>query len=211
MPYSYNGWYASEDLATRDLFVGNVEVVPGVLDDDDVWTVLRYIGQRWNDEVEPLVRGWCWGYHFRLTTGDPSTLSCHSSGTAADFNAPLHPFGVSIYANLNQRQIDKIHEIIADMPVVWGGDYRNTPDGMHIEIMGSKAAVKAAADRIRSGFYTKDGFDMADLSDLRNIVPTAEQVAKAVLDTRIVVTKADGTETKKTIEALIRETWQKSR
>lgn len=215
MPYSYNGWSASDNLAIRDLFINGVEIVPGVRDNDDVYTVLKFVAQQFNDRVEKLVPGWCWGYNYRYTTND-STLSCHASGTAEDLNAPLHPFGVSVYANFDQRQVDIIHDIIKDLPIVWGGDYRDADnkDGMHFEIMGSASAVAAAADRIRNGYYNpKDWFDMASKEDLREVVQEPafiKAIAAQVLATKIEVTKADGTKVNKSVEALLRETWQKS-
>lgn len=218
MPYSYNGWSASPSLAIRDISVAGVYAVPGVRANDDVWVVLHHVMQEWHEHVERLVPGWCWGYSYRLTTNDNS-LSCHASGTAIDLNAPLHPFGVSPYANLDQQQIDTIHDIIADLPVVWGGDYRDADnkDAMHFEIMGSAAAVAAAANRIRNGYYKKDWFDMATKDDLRDIVREEinrpefiKAVAAQVLAVPVEVTKKDGTPTTKKVEALLRETWQKT-
>lgn len=180
MPFSYNGWSASPSIALRDLRVGPAEMVPGVRDNDDVYTVLKFIAEQWHENVEALRAGWCWGFSYRLTTNDNS-LSCHASATAIDLNAPLHPFGVSIYANLNQQQIDFIRGLAASLPVVWGGDYRGSPDGMHWEIMGSAAAVKAAADRIRNG-QMEDEMQQADFERIRAIVSSENDVLERKIE-----------------------------
>ena len=177
MPYSYNGWYASPNLRIRPLVVAGESFVPGVLDDPDVYEVLRYLAQQLHERVEPIVAaGWHqmddWGYNYRPTTNDNS-LSCHASGTAFDYNATRHPYGVRASANFSARQIATIHEIISDLPIVWGGDYRNSVDAMHFEIMGSKAAVAAAAARIRRNNTPRDWVDMASRDELREVVDNA--------------------------------------
>lgn len=173
MSTSYNGWSASPSLPTRPLVVAGEAFVPGVRDDADVFTVLQYVAQQMHERVEPIVRddwhqGDDWGFSYRPTTGDSSTMSCHASGTAIDYNATRHPYDVPTSRNFTAAQIATVHDIIADLPIVWGGDYRYHPDAMHFEIMGSRSAVAAAAARIRK-INTRDGFDMAEISDLRNL------------------------------------------
>lgn len=154
MSTSYNGWPASPDLPIRPLTVAGESFVPGVLDNDNVYTVLKYVAEQMHARVEPIIRsGWHdmddWGFSYRPSTGDSSRLSCHASGTAIDYNATRHPYNVSPYANFTQAQINEIHQILNEVGVVvWGGDW-NTPDAMHFEINGSAAEVAAAADRIR--------------------------------------------------------------
>lgn len=155
---SYNGWWASENLPTRALVIAGEEFTPGILDDDDVYTVLHYVAQQVHERVEPIVRDdWHqaddWGYNYRNTTGDEArTLSNHSSGTAIDYNATRHPYGVPASQNYRQDQIEEIHKILEEVGVVeWGGDYQNNPqDAMHFDIKGTKAEVAAAARRIRA-------------------------------------------------------------
>lgn len=212
MPYSYNGWPASSSLPLRSLVVAGEAFVPGVLDDPDVWTVLNYVAQQMHERVEPIVRDdWHqmddWGYSYRASTGDSSALSCHASGTAIDYNATRHPYGV--HGTFTQTQIAEVHKILAEVDVVrWGNDW-NLPDGMHFEINGSKAEVAAAADRIRN--YGKDWFDMATESDLRKIV---REELDAKLDEELVTVKGTNSEGKavtRTISRtqIIRETLQK--
>lgn len=215
MPTSYNGWPASRDLPLRPLVVAGEAFVPGVLDDDDVWTVLNYVATQMHERVEPIVRDdWHqmddWGFSYRQTTND-SSLSCHASGTAIDYNATRHPFGVAASANFTAAQIAEVRKIVAEAGViVWGGDYRYRPDAMHFEINGSRAEVAAAAARLRNN--DKDGFDMADLNDLRTVVReeiNRPEFIAAIWDHRVSITKPDGTKTKKSAAALVRESWQK--
>lgn len=221
MSTSYNGWFASPNLSIRPLVVAGESFVPGILDDDDVYTVLQYVAQQMHEHVEPIVAaGWHqmddWGFNFRLTTNDDS-LSCHSSGTAIDYNATRHPYGVAASANFSPAQIDKIHEIIADLPIVWGGDYRNEVDAMHFEIMGNKAAVAAAAARIRNGM--EDEMKQEDFERVRSIVrdeldrpefveKVAGKVQQAVWGREFSVTNANGAKATKTAGELVRTVWE---
>jgi hypothetical protein len=152
MSTSYNGWSASPSLATRPLVVAGESFVPGVRDNDDVYTVLRYVSEQVHKRVEPIVRSdWHqmddWGYNYRASTGNAYALSCHASGTAIDYNATRHPYGVR--GTFTAAQISEVHRILDEVRVVeWGNDW-NLPDGMHFEIDGSYAEVAAAAERIR--------------------------------------------------------------
>lgn len=176
MPYSYNGWYASPLLRTRPLVVAGESFVPGILDDDDVYTVLHYVAEQLHERVEPIVAaGWHqmddWGYSYRLTTNDNS-LSCHASGTAFDYNATRHPYGVAASRNFSSAQIAEIHQILNEVGcVVWGGDYNGSPDAMHFEIHGSKAVVALAAARIRNHrTIQEDDMQQADFDKIRGII-----------------------------------------
>jgi hypothetical protein len=214
---SYNGWSASPDLATRPLSVAGEEFVPGVRDDADVWEVLNYVATQMHERVEPIVRDdWHqmddWGYNFRLTTGDPNSLSNHSSGTAIDYNATRHPFGVPADENFTPAQIDEIHKIInveLEGLVEWGGDYRNTPDAMHFDIKGTKAQIAALAHKIRNG-EVGDTMKQEDFERIRAIVKeeVAAGAGKSVWGHRIQVKKPDGSLVRKSASAILKETWQ---
>ena len=219
MPYSYNGWYASQTIPLRPLVVAGEAFVPGILDDDDVFTVLQYVAVQMHERVEPIVRSdWHqmddWGYNYRLTTND-SSLSCHASGTAIDYNATRHPFNVPADRNFTAAQIATIRQIVVEAgAVAWGGDYRNTPDAMHFEIKGTRAEVAAAAARIRN-VNSKDGFDMADLADLRNIVReeirNAEFIAKIgdeVWQREFNATNANAVTVQKKAREFLTGTWE---
>jgi len=156
MASSQNGWYASPTLAIRPLIVAGEAFSPGVLDDDDVYEVLRYVAEELHARVEPIVReGWHpgddWGFYFRDNKNNPDELSNHSSATAFDYNATRHPNGVPTWKTWTAEQIDEIHRILdeVDDVVRWGGDYTKTPDSMHFEINAGSAAVARVADRIR--------------------------------------------------------------
>src|SRR4051812_23489826 len=99
MATSQNGWPASAHLKVRPLVVAGESFSPGIRDDDDVYTVLKYVAEQMNARVEPIVRAdWHqaddWGYYYRANANDPNSLSNHSSGTAIDYNATRHPNGV---------------------------------------------------------------------------------------------------------------------
>jgi D-alanyl-D-alanine carboxypeptidase-like protein len=155
MPVSYNGWTASANPA--DIGIGSLTVAgvafPGGVRTGNVAVVLGYVAQRFHSTVEHLVPGWCWGYNYRLNR-NAANLSCHSSGTAIDCNAPRHPNGVR--GTFNAAEVRAIRTILAAVaPVVdWGGDFTGTADEMHFEISGSAAQVAAVADRIRGGVGT---------------------------------------------------------
>jgi hypothetical protein len=118
----------------------------------DVSVVLLWCANRWHETVEPLRWPGNWGYAERLVRGSAKTISDHASGTAIDLNAPLHPLGVPVAKTFTPQQIKAIRAILefCEGTVGWGGDYRSRPDGMHLYIQGSAAAVKRVADKIRT-------------------------------------------------------------
>jgi hypothetical protein len=163
METSYNGWPAfhSEDRKARGvvpLVVHNGEFVGGILG-GDVHDVHEYFWRQFHERVEPLVNPGCWGHSYRPNRNDPSELSCHSSATASDGNAPQHPNGIEASANFTDAQIREVHQILDEVPELaevlhWGGDWHRsrglTPDPMHIEIHDTdKAKLRRVADRIR--------------------------------------------------------------
>ncbi|HEY5151010.1 MAG TPA: M15 family metallopeptidase, partial [Mycobacterium sp.] len=114
-------------------------VVPGTnvtlpLKSGDVATVLTYVAQRFNAEVEPLDRSQCWGYDYRANVNNPSVWSNHASGTAIDLNAVKHPNGAR--ATFTAAQTAAVRQILSfcGKVVYWGQDYTGTVDGMHFEI-----------------------------------------------------------------------------
>lgn len=145
---SYNGWEASPDPSAigidPDFTVGGV-VFPGGVRSGDVALVLGTVASLFNQHVEALIPGYCWGYEFRTATHSPESLSCHSSGTAVDLNAPLHGDGQS--GTFSPAQVDWINQILRSVGGVvrWGGGWN---DEMHFEIRGTPAEVAAAADAL---------------------------------------------------------------
>jgi hypothetical protein len=162
MSKSQNGWPASPDLKRRKLIVAGVEFVGGIVDNDDVSTVLGYVAEQFHQRVEPLRNPGCWGFFYRANRNDATSLSNHSSGTAIDVNAPKHPNGVATARTYSRSQVAEVHKILAEVDNVvrWGGDYTKTVDAMHLEINGSAAAVAKVAARLRAppgrAFYHSD-------------------------------------------------------
>lgn len=158
--YSYNGWPAASgwSIANGKLEAMNVageSFAPGVLA-GDVRVVLQYVAEQMHQRVEPVFKiGWHaaddWGYSYRPNVNNPRQLSCHASGTADDYNATRHPNGKR--GTYTTAQKIEIHEILAEVNNVvdWGGDFTGTADEMHFEISGTAAAVKIAANKVRSG------------------------------------------------------------
>lgn len=150
---SQNGWVASPNKRTLNIvspLVPGTDVrFPQGVRGGHVETVLMYLASRFHREVEPLRKGWCWGYHYK-TIGGSGVLSNHASGTAIDLNAPKHPMGQR--GTFKSRQVKAIRRILDEMGGVvrWGGDYRGRPDEMHFEIIGSATQVARAAIRLKS-------------------------------------------------------------
>ena len=136
--YSYNGWPANSDPHAIDVEpFGDAYGLPfpGGVRAGDVKTVLGYVAVQLHERVEACVYGWDWGYNYRANVNNPNTLSCHSSGTAIDYNAPNHPNGAR--GTFSPAQVATIRDILVEVggAVQWGGDYTGTTDEMHFEII----------------------------------------------------------------------------
>jgi hypothetical protein len=152
MAKSQNGWPASPDLKRRDLIVAGVEFVGGIVDNDNVEAVFRYLVTQYANRVEMPKNPGCWGFSFRPNRNDPNSLSNHSSGTAIDVNAPAHPNGITTSRTFTQAQIVEVHKILAELDHVvrWGGDYTHTVDAMHFEINVPPGGLQAIGKRLRA-------------------------------------------------------------
>lgn len=151
MVSSYNGWTASKSrsaIGVGKFVVNGVEFVGGVKQ-GPVAEVLGYVMAQFDKRVEKLKNPGCWGHNFRPNR-NANNLSCHSSGTAVDANAPKHPNGR--YPTFTARQITEIRHILAEVDHVvrWGGDFHGTKDTMHFEIVGNLAAVQRVAKKIQA-------------------------------------------------------------
>lgn len=126
------------------------EYVPGVLEGD-----VHYLFQNLVNDlhtIEPAKKGWCWGYAPRTVRGSTTSISNHARAIAIDHNAPKHPLGKRNTFSLSQR--NKIRSLLNKKyggVFRWGGDYKNRPDEMHFEVVGTPAAVKKAAANLRAG------------------------------------------------------------
>ena len=150
MAQSYNGWPASSDK--NAIGVVQSHWFPGGVKAGDVTTVLRYVAEQFNARVEPLVGGWCWGYNYRANANNPSSLSCHASGTAIDLNAPEHPNGVR--GTFSDAQRGEIYRILDEVQgaVYWlDGVDGGTADEMHFEIQVNAADLARIAQQLPNG------------------------------------------------------------
>lgn len=182
--YSYNGWPASRNPADfgglAKLVVEGESFAPGVRA-GDVHTVLEYVAEQLHRRVEPVVRDdWHqaddWGYNYRPNVNNPRTLSCHSSGTAFDYNATRHPNGKSgTFSHLQTKEIRKILAEV-DNTVKWGGDFSGTKDEMHFEVCKDEAAVARVAARLRGG-----GSDPASTSAVLKVGSRGPEVERLQL------------------------------
>ena len=168
--YSYNGWPANSDPAA--IGVVKSQWFPGGVVAGDVLTVFRYLAEQFNARVEEIVGGYCWGFTYKQNVNNPSSLSCHASGTAIDVNAPFHSNGTPASASFTDEQIGTIYAILDELSgaVSWLDDY----DPMHFEIQVDAADLAFVADSLPAGGGpppdNSDWFDMASEDDLRRIV-----------------------------------------
>ncbi|MFJ2618981.1 M15 family metallopeptidase [Glutamicibacter sp. NPDC087344] len=125
-----NGWDVYSSGSNQNLV--NFPWVTGKVRGGDHWVVFDYIAKRWNAEVKTIRKDWSWGYTNRSVRG-ASVISEHATGTAVDFNAPLHPLGKkNTFSAADQA---KIRQIMKDVSHAarWGGRW-SRPDDMHVEL-----------------------------------------------------------------------------
>jgi D-alanyl-D-alanine carboxypeptidase-like protein len=151
MASSQNGWpVVAKSACDQGPFEG-VTFPNGILA-GDVATIARWQLRRYEALVEPLKQGSCWGWFVKKIIGSDD-YSNHSSATAWDINADEHFLGDPPSKSFTAHQIAGCRQIVdeADGVLRWGGDYSGRKDGMHWEIIGSRATVAAFAARIRRG------------------------------------------------------------
>jgi len=161
---SYNGWPANSDpnAIGIDTNWGAKVGAPafgsggyaGGMKSGDVSTLFVYLVNRLHNEVEPMMNqsggnGYgCWGYSYRANVNNPSSLSCHASGTAIDYNAPKHPNGTSTGSNggggWTGSQYNQIQAILQG-PLQGGISWLTSNDPMHFEIQGSASKIASIA------------------------------------------------------------------
>ena len=98
----------------------------------------------WNGLLNELVPqipgglqpGALWGYENRSNVNSPGNASFHSYGLALDVNSSANPNGAPGYGRAGQYVIpaEAAHNLAATYGMLWGGDFRGTPDPMHFEI-----------------------------------------------------------------------------
>jgi hypothetical protein len=135
-----NGWSAATNIGTYRV-PGTNTYLPVKR---AVAPLLIGFAKEFNDTVQPLHTGWCWGYAYRAVRGY-STLSYHAFGLAIDLNAPIHPLGKS--GTFTYRQRLRINALCRKYGLRWGGNYSGRKDEMHFECI---LTPTQAAAKIRS-------------------------------------------------------------
>lgn len=168
MEHSQNGYTVSAD-AIESVHIPGTAVTLGVRNGSPA-VILRYVAEQFNEHVQRLHAGTCWGYAHRVIRGG-TALSNHASGTAIDLNAPLHPLGTDPHHSFTTAQINAIHALLIrchvdGTPVVrWGGDYHGRKDSMHFELINIALVPRLAArilDDARPAPYTVKPGDTLD-------------------------------------------------
>src|SRR5690242_5082618 len=128
MATSYNGWKASRDPSVigidEDWEPVKGHKFPGGIKSGDVETVMTYLVRALHNYVEPIDETASkdeWGWFYKPSANDPTKLSCHSSGTAFDYNATQHPNGVPASRTWTKDQIAAIRRILAFIGCVYWG------------------------------------------------------------------------------------------
>lgn len=179
MATSYNGWYASPNLKTR-----TIEPVKGVrlrvLDNQNVADVFSYIVEQFHKRVDDVTKPHPaddWGFAYRQNRNS-ANLSCHASGTAIDLDATEHPNGVSTSRTFTPKQVAEVHEILRELEGVvrWGGDYTNTADAMHFEIIVKPGKLQQVGQKIRRGQLPGQKAEEASAAPLLSIAKVANEV-----------------------------------
>lgn len=200
MATSQNGWPVDETGAGQDRTAVAGVTVPNGVRRGDVAVVLHHLMTRFDQEVEPLVPGHCWGWFVKKIEGS-TVVSNHASGTAIDLNAPAHPMGVrNTFTRMKQG---RIRGILADLDGVvrWGGDYTGRPDDMHFEIVKGAAAVRALASKIRGELPV----DQKQFNKLMDGWARSAEGRKAIGDAILAVPIGDQAHTGRTIGDRLRD------
>ena len=142
METSYNGYPASKDPAAIGIESYPVRGTDRKLRcAESVGPLLAAFAAEFHELIEPIDEGTFddWGYAYRMVRGNPTKLSCHSSGTAIDLNATKHPLGK--YDTFDAAKVPMIRALAKKYGLKWGGDFKTRPDDMHFEISIGPAKV----------------------------------------------------------------------
>jgi len=144
METSYNGYAASKDPAEIGIKSYSVDGTARKLRcAESVGPLLAAFAAEFHKLIEPIDEGKFddWAYAYRMVRGDPTRLSCHSSGTAIDLNATKHPLGK--YDTFPAEKVPMIRALAKKYGLKWGGDFKTRPDDMHFEVAITPAKAKA--------------------------------------------------------------------
>ena len=149
METSYNGYPASKNPAEI-----NIKSYPVKGTDrrlrcaESVGPLLAAFAAEFHELIEPIDEGVFddWGYAYRMVRGNPTKLSCHSSGSAIDLNATRHALGK--VGTFPAEKVPMIRALAKKYGLKWGGDYVNRKDEMHFEVEVSAVKAKALIDSL---------------------------------------------------------------
>lgn len=147
--YSQNGWLAS---ANKDVIDVNNYDVPGANRHfscaSAVAPILVNFAADFHKQVEPIDTGTYddWGYNFAVIPGSDKYAN-HSSGTAIDIDATLHPWHKK--GTFNPIRLVKLQLLVKKYGIRWGGNYVNSTDEMHFEITETPEQVKARIAKMK--------------------------------------------------------------
>jgi hypothetical protein len=156
---SQNGWPLLGPATTGELPRLRKIVAPGtdrhfLVRDGSAGFLLVHFALWWDARISRLRGGvWDeWGYSPRTVRGSTTIMSNHASGTAVDLDATQFPRGIPIALRFKPAQVALIRRRLRlyGGALDWGGDFRRTPDGMHVEISpdANLAAVERVARRL---------------------------------------------------------------
>ena len=140
---SYNGYPASKD--PKEIGVKSYPVKGTALKlrcAESVGPLLAAFAAEFHELIEPIDEGTFddWAYAYRMVRGNPTKLSCHSSGTAIDLNATKHPLGK--VGTFPAEKVPMIRALSKKYGLKWGGDYKGRADEMHWEVEVSPIKAK---------------------------------------------------------------------
>ena len=143
METSYNGYPASKDPAEIGIKSYPVKGTDRKLRcAESVGPLLAAFAAEFHELIEPIDEGTFddWAYAYRMVRGNPTKLSCHSSGTAIDLNATKHPLGK--VGTFPAEKVPMIRALSKKYGLKWGGDYKGRADEMHWEVEVSPIKAK---------------------------------------------------------------------
>jgi hypothetical protein len=143
METSYNGYPASKDPDAIKIKSYPVKGTDRKLRcAKSVGPLLAAFAAEFHELIEPIDEGTFddWAYAYRMVRGNPTKLSCHSSGTAIDLNATKHPLGK--VGTFPAEKVPMIRALSKKYGLKWGGDFKSRADEMHWEIEVSPTKAK---------------------------------------------------------------------
>jgi hypothetical protein len=135
METSYNGWPASKDQAAigiKSYPIRGTDIK--IKAAAGCGPLLAEFAAQFHALIEPIDAGVNddWSFCYRMVRGTTDKLSNHSSGSAIDLNATLHPLGKA--GTFPLEKVPMLRALAKKYGLTWGGDYRGRKDEMHFEV-----------------------------------------------------------------------------